>query len=114
MLDGPTNLVWIDPWLTYLEASGVRYVTEAEVEEILCDRGRITGVAVRQQGKRSVVIGDYYVAALPLERIASMVNERLLAADPTLANLRALGAECGVDERCTVLSEQASPRRTGM
>ena len=68
----------------------MRYVSDAEVEEILCDKGRITGVAVRQQGKRTVVHGDHYVAALPLERIAPMVNGRLLAADPTLANLRAL------------------------
>ena len=90
VLDGPTNLVWIDPWRAYLESSGVRYITEAEVEEILCDRGLITGVAVRQQGKRTVVKGDHYVAALPLERIAPMVNNRLLAADPKLANLRLL------------------------
>ena len=26
VLDGPTNLVWIDPWLAYLESSGVQYV----------------------------------------------------------------------------------------
>jgi geranylgeranyl pyrophosphate synthase/uncharacterized protein with NAD-binding domain and iron-sulfur cluster len=90
VLDGPTNLVWIDPWLRYLQSRGVRYVCGAEVEEILCDKGRITGVAVRRQGKRTVVDGDRYVAALPLERIAPMVNGRLLAADPTLANLRAL------------------------
>jgi geranylgeranyl pyrophosphate synthase/uncharacterized protein with NAD-binding domain and iron-sulfur cluster len=90
VLDGPTNLVWIDPWRTYLESAGVRYVREAEVEEILCDQGLITGVAVRQQGKRTVVQGDHYVAALPLERIAPMLNGSLLAADPTLANLRAL------------------------
>ena len=37
VLDGPTNLVWIDPWLSYLESSGVRYVKNAQVEEILCD-----------------------------------------------------------------------------
>jgi 15-cis-phytoene desaturase len=64
VLDGPTNLVWIDPWRTYLESAGVRYVREAKVEEILCDQGLITGVAVRQQGKRTVVQGDHYVAAL--------------------------------------------------
>src|SRR4249919_2760487 len=29
VLDGPTNLVWIDPWRTHLESSGVRYVTDA-------------------------------------------------------------------------------------
>ena len=66
VLDGPTNLVWIDPWRTYLESSGfVQYVTEAEVEEILCDKGRITGVAIRQQGKRAVVRGDYYHGRAP-------------------------------------------------
>jgi geranylgeranyl pyrophosphate synthase/uncharacterized protein with NAD-binding domain and iron-sulfur cluster len=90
VFDGPTNLVWIDPWRTFLESRGVRYVSDAEVEEILCSKGCITGVAVRQQGMRAVMHGDHYVAALPLERIAPMVNGRLLAADPTLANLRAL------------------------
>ena len=36
VLDGPTNLVWIDPWLAYLESRGVRYVRGAQIEEILC------------------------------------------------------------------------------
>ena len=39
VLDGPTNFVWIDPWRAYLESRGVRYVSEAEVEEILCEQG---------------------------------------------------------------------------
>jgi hypothetical protein len=68
----------------------VRYICNAEVEEILCDKGRVAGAAVRQQGKRTVVHGDHYVAALPLERIAPLLNGPLLAADPKLANLRAL------------------------
>ena len=66
----------------YLESRGVRYVTEAEVEEILCESGRITGVAVRQdRASARSCTGDHYVAALPLERIAPMVNSALLAAD---------------------------------
>ena len=90
VLDGPTNLVWIDPWSRCLESHGVRYLTEAEVEGIQCANGRITGVAVRQRGKLTVVQGDHYVAAMPLERIAPLVNGGLLAADPALANLRTL------------------------
>ena len=39
-----------------------------------------------------MVRGDYYMAALPLERMAPMVSADLLAADPALANLRALAA----------------------
>ena len=92
VLDGPTNLVWIDPWRSYLESRGVRYVTEAEVEEILCDKGRIAGVAARQQGKRTIMSGDHYVAALPIERIAPLLNGRLLAAAPALVNLHTLAA----------------------
>ena len=42
------------------------------------------------QGQRITVHGDHYVAALPLEDIAPLVSDRLAAADPTLANLRAL------------------------
>lgn len=90
VLDGPTNLVWIDPWRTHLESHGVQYLGDTEVDEIQCDAGRVTGIGVRRNGVRSVVQGDHYVAALPLERIAPMLNSRLLAADPTLASLRAL------------------------
>ena len=92
VLDGPTNLVWIDPWLAYLEQRGVQYVKGAEIEEIRCENGRIAGVAFRQGGKRAVVAGDHYLAALPIERIAPLIGPSLLAADPALANLRALAA----------------------
>ena len=54
VLDAPTNLAWIDPWRDYLEARGVRYVTQAEVEAILCDAGRISGVAVNNNGAARV------------------------------------------------------------
>ena len=93
MLDGPTNLVWIDPWLAYLESRGVRYVTER------ADRGdsvrRTDGSPASpfaSKGSAAVCDGDYYMAALPLERIAPLVNAGMLAADPALANLRALAA----------------------
>jgi geranylgeranyl pyrophosphate synthase/uncharacterized protein with NAD-binding domain and iron-sulfur cluster len=92
VLDGPTNLVWIDPWLAYLESRGVRYVKGAQVDEILCTNGRIAGVVVNQQGKRTVATGDFYVAALPIERIAPLVNPSMLASDPKLVSLRGLAA----------------------
>ncbi len=90
VLDGPTNLVWIDPWLAYLKSRGVQYDRKSEVEEILCDNGRITGVTVNQGDKRILVQGDHYIAALPLERMTPLVNRALLAAAPELANLATL------------------------
>jgi geranylgeranyl pyrophosphate synthase/uncharacterized protein with NAD-binding domain and iron-sulfur cluster len=90
VLDGPTNLVWINPWLTHLKSRGVQYHNKSEVDEILCDKGRITGVVVSYAGKRNVVQGDHYIAALPLERIAALVNSGPLSTVPALANLQTL------------------------
>ena len=90
VLDGPTSLVWIDPWRSWLERQGVQYRTQAEVEGLICHNGRITGVAVRENGVPDVVQGDLYLAALPLERIAPMIDADLVAADPKLAALRTL------------------------
>ena len=47
---------------------------------------------MRQQGKRTVMSGDYYLAALPIERIAPLLNGPLLAAAPALASLQTLAA----------------------
>jgi geranylgeranyl pyrophosphate synthase len=90
VLDGPTNLVWIDPWLEHLKSLGVDYVMEAEVKQILCQNGRISGVLIEAPDGQRVVQGDHYIAAIPLERIAPMVDRHLLAADPALANLPTL------------------------
>ena len=92
VLDGPTNLVWIDPWRSHLESRGVEYRCLARVEEILCDGRRVTGVAVSEHGRRSVITGDYYISAIPLERMAPLVGPALLAADPALARLHALAS----------------------
>ncbi len=90
VLDGPTNLVWIDPWRAHLEALGVQYRAECEVQHILCAGGRISGVVVREHGKTSVVQGDHYLAAVPIERMAGLLNRDLIAADPQLAHLATL------------------------
>ncbi|MDM0069142.1 FAD-dependent oxidoreductase [Variovorax sp. J31P207] len=90
VLDGPTNLIWIDPWLSWLQARGVQYHFNAEVEQILCAGDKVSGIVVMEQGVRTVVQGDHYIAAVPLERMAVLVNDDLLAADPSLANLRTL------------------------
>src|SRR5271169_5830099 len=62
LLDGPTNFVWIDPWLSYLESKGVRYLRNMKIEQIFCDKVRITGVGIRHGKRRTVFYGDHYVA----------------------------------------------------
>ena len=90
VLDGPTSIVWIDPWRRWLESLGVDYRTCVEVKHIRCDRGRITGVVAECEGRPELVQGDYYVCALPVERAASLITPEILTADPSLESLTTL------------------------
>jgi uncharacterized protein with NAD-binding domain and iron-sulfur cluster len=48
VLDGPTNEVWIHPWLKFLIGQGVRYYVNAEVTEIRTDGKKVTGIEVHE------------------------------------------------------------------
>jgi uncharacterized protein with NAD-binding domain and iron-sulfur cluster len=90
LLNGPTNDVWLTPWLSYLQERGVTYHFNCDVRTIDCQRGRITGATVATGHRLQRVTGDYFVAALPAERLAELLSPDLLRADPSLANLYAL------------------------
>ena len=90
VLNGPTSLVWIDPWRRWLESLGVDFRTCVEVIQIRCDRRRITGVVAEHDGRQELVEGDYYVCAVPLERAVALMSPEILAADPSLRSLEAL------------------------
>ncbi len=84
LLMGPTNDVWIDPWTVYLRKLGVEFHPEARVTAIERDGARVTGVTVAS-GPR--IEADYYLAALPVEVMASLLTEELKRAAPSIANL---------------------------
>lgn len=118
VLNGPTNAVWIYPWLRYLLQRGVKYFINARVTELQCmrdvksQRDVIQNVTIEQTSKTMQVLhcdaqgitqcqpidakptftvqGDYYIAALPVEVMADLVTEAILAADPTLETLAKL------------------------
>ena len=48
VLNGPTNDVWIDPWLAYLRGRGVDYRLRPRVRAIEIDGGVVRGVTVEQ------------------------------------------------------------------
>ena len=57
LLDGPTNLVWIDPWLSYLESQGVQLCArDRKSSRSSATSERITGVAVRRHGDSGRVV----------------------------------------------------------
>jgi uncharacterized protein with NAD-binding domain and iron-sulfur cluster len=90
VLDGPTNDVWIDPWVDHLTRSGVKYHFDAELLRINCARGAVRSATVALKGRELEVAGDYFVAAVPVERMADLISPDLLAMDPSLANITSL------------------------
>ena len=93
LLNGPTNLVWIQPWLDYLISRGVRYNFDSTVTGIECRDGRITGATVERDGVQSRVTGDWFISALPIERIAPLLTPAMTRADPALAKLPLLAED---------------------
>jgi uncharacterized protein with NAD-binding domain and iron-sulfur cluster len=90
LLNGPTNDVWMNPWLEDLCKRGVRYHRNADVRAIRFERGLVRGASVAVGGAVREVTGDYFIGAMPVERMAELVSPELLTGDPSLANLQAL------------------------
>jgi uncharacterized protein with NAD-binding domain and iron-sulfur cluster len=90
VLNGPTNDVWIDPWLEHLQRRGVVYHRTSDVRALRCERGLIRSAIVATGTGPREAIGDYFIGALPVERMAELVTPELLRCDPSLANLNAL------------------------
>jgi uncharacterized protein with NAD-binding domain and iron-sulfur cluster len=92
LLNGPTNVVWIQPWLTYLKSKGLTYHFDTEVKEIHVEGGRIAGVTVEHGGETRRVTGDWFIGALPVERMAPLVTPAMVALAPELSTLRPLSS----------------------
>jgi uncharacterized protein with NAD-binding domain and iron-sulfur cluster len=92
ILSGPTNEVWINPWLNYLQSLDVRYHFNSEVEAIRCENNTIKSITICDSEKKDTrqVEADYYIAALPIEIMAGLLNEELIQLDPSLENIKRL------------------------
>jgi 15-cis-phytoene desaturase len=86
VLDGPTTERWIAPWRLYLEQRGVRFHMNSVVTELQRVQRRISGVRVND----ATVTADWYVLALPLDRVVPLISDELALADKALAKLREL------------------------
>ncbi|MEF8802435.1 MAG: FAD-dependent oxidoreductase [Halolamina sp.] len=84
VLNGPTSDVWIEPWVAHLESLGVDFHTETPVTSIESGGERVTGVEL-EGGDR--VSADHYVAALPVEAMASLLTSELCRAAPSLSHV---------------------------
>lgn len=87
LLCGPTNDVWLTPWTDYLHNLGVEFHRDSRVLAIESDGVRVTGAAIQSGDQRTVITADYYIAALPVEVMATLLTDDLKRAAPSLANL---------------------------
>ena len=87
ILDRPTNQAWIDPWVTHLRTRGVRFVMGAGLARLDVGGGRITGARLTTG---QIVEADWYVAAMPIDRLKPLLTPELLDAAPSLAGVPAL------------------------
>ena len=87
LLNGPTNEVWIDPWIQYLQSLGVEVHSDARVQSFQMNGPEISSVNIEMNGAVQTVTGDYYVAALPAEAIAPLITDDMKQAAPSIANI---------------------------
>jgi uncharacterized protein with NAD-binding domain and iron-sulfur cluster len=93
LLNGPTNEVWIAPWLAHLQTFGVDYHFNSLISSINYANGQIQSATIRdlKTNQQYEVEGDYYIAALPVEVMANLIiKSKLDRYDPTFKNIRAL------------------------
>src|SRR4029453_4323998 len=113
VLNGPTNDVWINPWLTYLRGRGVEYQLNARVRSIEMDGDVVRGVTVEQDRTVSEVRADYYVSALPVEVMATIVTDQVVHADPGLANFFPLARNHGWSDGIQFYLDAGAPIAPG-
>ncbi|MEO9329863.1 hydroxysqualene dehydroxylase [Gordonia aurantiaca] len=87
ILNRPTNHAWINPWVAHLRNRGVRFVMGSGLAQLNVGGGRITGARL---DTGQTVEADWYVAAMPIDRLKPLLSPALLDADPSLAGIHAL------------------------
>jgi uncharacterized protein with NAD-binding domain and iron-sulfur cluster len=87
LLNGPTNEVWIDPWIQYLQSKGVEFHANARLVSFQMNGSTISSVTIEMDGGLHEVSGDYYVSALPAEAIAPLLSDDMKRVAPSIANI---------------------------
>lgn len=92
LLNGPTNDVWIEPWLSYLTSSElhtkpIKYLLRSPLRKIICKGQKIYSVIVEIAGKETEIRGDYFLFAVPVEVMANYITKELTTIDPSLASI---------------------------
>lgn len=87
VLNGSSSEMWLDPWIAHLRDLGVKFNVGYEVDSLTVSSGKITSAGVK--GK-SAISADWFIVAMPCERVAGLLSDAVLKADPSLAGIKGL------------------------
>ncbi|HEX4810767.1 MAG TPA: FAD-dependent oxidoreductase [Bryobacteraceae bacterium] len=93
LLNGPTDDVWITPWVTYLRQRGVDLQSGTTVRAFKTSAAGIASVIAEANGASVEITADYYISALPVEIMTGLVDAPLKGLAPSLASLNKLHTE---------------------
>ena len=88
VLNGPTNDQWIDPWITYLAGKRVALNLNSQVVAFNMNGSKLGSVTVNVNGVARNVTADFYVSAIPVEKMAGLLNEEMIVAAPDLTKIK--------------------------
>ncbi len=90
VLNGPTNEVWIDPWVQLLRGKGVRFRTGTTIVGLDVANGRIAGARASTPSGSTTIEADWFVSAMPVERVTPLLSRSVLRLAPKLEGLNDL------------------------
>jgi 15-cis-phytoene desaturase len=87
LLSGPTNDVWLTPWVSYLRQRGVQFHNGTTIKGFRTSVSGIESMVAEMNGAAIGIMADYYVSALPIEVMKELVDDAMKERAPSLANL---------------------------
>lgn len=90
LLNGPTNDVWIDPWVEELREKGVEFQLHTQIQGFNMQNGQVLSVTLEQHGEAFDVTADHYISSVPVEVFQKLITPEMVAAAPSLNAIHTL------------------------
>eukprot|EP01116_Phalansterium_solitarium_P016438 TRINITY_DN3822_c0_g1_i1.p1 TRINITY_DN3822_c0_g1~~TRINITY_DN3822_c0_g1_i1.p1 ORF type:complete len:567 (+),score=192.38 TRINITY_DN3822_c0_g1_i1:531-2231(+) len=90
ILSQPTNDAWIDHHVAYLQRLGVELHLNHSIVSVDMDSKSVSSVTVSNATGTFKLTADYYVMAIPVDRMEPLVTPSLASAAPSLSHLASL------------------------
>ncbi|MFJ2444402.1 FAD-dependent oxidoreductase, partial [Streptomyces sp. NPDC087658] len=91
VLNAPTSTAWIDPWVAYLRGLGVRLELGWQVGRLRVRGRRVERVELLGPGGQARDLeADWFVCAIPVDRVGGLLDRGLAEADPQLKTVTGL------------------------